>query len=110
MVTGGQLSSFSAAGGAASPTACDFEPNNSLNRLEIEGLELESDEPPSMLPPPHPERAAPATASASAMRRRPPWPIVRIISPLRIIQMSPKIPQYGAPKKAARGRRVITAQ
>ena len=37
MVTGGQVSSLFTGGGAASPTACDFEPNSSLNRLPIGG-------------------------------------------------------------------------
>src|SRR5713101_7554414 len=87
MLTGGQLSSLSTAGGGASPTACDFEPNSWPNLSLIDGLE--SDEAPNMLPPPHPDRA-PATANASATRRRPARPaaIVRIISLLRFIRLS----------------------
>src|ERR1700722_11321310 len=93
MLTGGQLSSLSTGGGAVSPTACDFDPNNWLNREPIEGLELESDEAPNMLPPPQPDSTAPAPASASAMRRWPgrPAATVRFISLLRIIGNIPKI-------------------
>src|ERR1700687_1624510 len=89
MLTEGQLSSLSTGGGAVSPTACDFEPNSWLNRLPIDGLE--SDEAPNRLPPPHPDKSAPATASAGAMRRwlARPAPIVGIKSLLRIIQTSP---------------------
>src|ERR1700694_34188 len=92
MLTEGQLSSLSAGDGGFSPTACDFEPNNWPNLSPIDGLE--SDEAPNMLPPPHPERTAPATASANAIRRwrARPAPIVRTISLLRIIQMSPRYP------------------
>jgi hypothetical protein len=87
MLTEGQLNSLSTAGGGASPTACDFEPNSWPNLSLIDGLE--SDEAPNILPPPQPDRT-PATASASATRGRParPAPIVRIISVLRIIRMS----------------------
>src|SRR5450631_3526121 len=111
MFTWGQLSSLSTAGGgAASPTACDFEPNSWPNLSLIEGLE--SDEAPNMLPPPHPDKA-PATASASATRRRPARPaaIVRIISLLRIIRIS-----FGTysrswhPLEKCALSRVITAQ
>jgi hypothetical protein len=87
MLTEGQVNSLSTAAGGASPTACDFEPNSWPNLSLIDGLE--SDEAPNMLPPPHPDKA-PATASASATRRRPARPaaIVRIISLLRIIRIS----------------------
>src|SRR5450759_147157 len=111
MLTGGQLSSLSTGGGAVSPTACDFEPNSWLNLVPIEGLE--SEEAPNMLPPPHPDRTAPATASESATRQYParPAPIVRIISLLRIIQMFPRRPYaFGARSKGAHAPRVITAQ
>src|ERR1700689_3692657 len=114
MLTGGQLSSLSTGGGAVSPTACDFDPNNWLNREPIEGLELESDEAPNMLPPPQPDSTAPATASASASatRRWPGRPVaaVRIISLLRIIPLSPRASTLWRALKGARGGRVITAQ
>src|SRR5260370_574680 len=108
MLTGGQLSSLSTGGGAASPTACDFEPNSWLNLLPIDGLE--SDEAPKVLPPPHPDSRAPATASASATRRWParPAPIVGLNSLLRIIRMPPS-QRFGALLKGARGG-VITSQ
>jgi hypothetical protein len=81
MLTGGQLSSLSTGGGAASPGACDFEPNSWLNRLPIEGLE--SDEPPNELPPPHPDNAAAMTPSVSAMRR---W-LARPAASVRILSL-----------------------
>src|SRR4030081_1646486 len=91
MLTGGQLSSLSAGDGGFSPTACDFEPNNWPNLSPSDGLE--SDEAPNVLPPPHPDRTAPATASASAMRRWPARPApVCTISLSRIIQKSPRRP------------------
>jgi hypothetical protein len=82
MLTGGQLNSLSTAAGAFSPTACDFEPNNWLNRSPIDGLGL--DEAPDMLP--QPDKRAPATVSASAARGRAALsaPIFCIISLLRI--------------------------
>jgi hypothetical protein len=99
MLTEGQLNSLSTAGGGASPTACDFEPNSWLNLSLIDGLE--SDEAPNMLPPPQPDRT-PATTSASATRGRParPAPIVRIISVLRIIRMSSIYPRIQHPRRA----------
>src|ERR1700730_7062830 len=92
MLTGGQLSSLSTGGGAVSPTACDFEPNIWLNLLPIDGLESDAAPLPNRLPPPHPDRTAPPTASASAMHRWPARPAttVRIISLLRVIQKSPR--------------------
>src|SRR5260370_38243859 len=83
MLTEGQVNSLSTAGGGASPTACDFEPNSWPNRSLIGGLEW--DDAPNMLPPPHPDKA-PATPSASATRRRPARPaaICGIIVPLPI--------------------------
>src|ERR1700674_2781009 len=111
MLTGGQLSSLSTGGGAVSPTACDFEPNIWLNLLPIDGLE--SDEAPNRLPPPHPDRTPPATASASAMRRRPARPAttVRIISLLRVIQKSPRRPkELPRPRKESARPALIPAQ
>src|ERR1700694_1214970 len=94
MLTGGQLSSLPTAGGPASPPACDFEPNSWLNRLPIDGLES-SDEAPNMLPPPQPDKTAPAPASISAMRRWRARPAaVRIVSLLRIIQVSSTSPMH----------------
>src|SRR5450631_1841001 len=110
MFTWGQLSSLSTAGGgAASPTACDFEPNSWPNLSLIEGLE--SDEAPNMLPPPHPDKA-PATANASATRRRPARPaaIVRIISLLRIIRISSGTYRRQFACERCELSRVITAQ
>jgi hypothetical protein len=78
MLTGGQLSSLSTAGGGASPTACDFDPNSSLNLERSDGLE--SVESPNMLPPPQPDRSAPATASAALSRHALAAGTVRIIS------------------------------
>jgi hypothetical protein len=80
MLTGGQVSSVSTAGGAASPTACDFDPKSWLNLLPIE--KLESDDSAIVLPPPQPDRTAPATPKANHVRRRTarPAPAVRIIS------------------------------
>src|SRR6476620_12455789 len=96
MLTGGQLSSLSTGGGGVSPTSCDFEPNSSLNLVPLEGPE--SEEAPNMLPPAHPDRTAPATASESATRQ--PGPVVCIIGQLRIIRMSPKRPIiFGAQSK-----------
>src|SRR5882757_1059725 len=94
MLTDGQLNSLSTAGGGASPTACDFEPNNWPNLSPIDGLE--SDEPPNMLPPPQPDSKAPATASVNTTRRRPAQaaPAAGIIRLLRIIQISPRRPTY----------------
>jgi hypothetical protein len=89
---------LSTAAGAFSPTACDFEPNNCPNLSPSEGLG--SDEPPpNMLPPPHPDSKAPPAASANATRRAPvrPAPLVRIVSLLRIIQMSPRCPGIALP-------------
>src|SRR5665213_3875484 len=89
MLTGGQLSSLSTGGGAISPTACDLEPNSWLNLSPIDGLGV--DELPNMLPPPHPDSSAPATASASVARARPvpAAPIIGIVS-LSGIRKSPK--------------------
>jgi hypothetical protein len=104
MLTGGQLSSLSTGGGGVSPTACDFEPNSWLNLVPIEGLSGEAS---NMLPPPHPDKTVPATASESAARQWParPAPIVRVISLLRIIQMSPRRPTtFGARSKGAHAR------
>src|ERR1700684_1804698 len=90
MLTGGQLSSLSTGAGARSPTACDFEPNSGLTRSPNDDREPEPDEPPNMLPPPHPASSAPATDSASvARRRREPAARIGIISLLGIIQKSP---------------------
>src|ERR1700676_3509107 len=110
MLTGGQLSSLSTGGGAVSPTACDFDPNNWLNREPIEGLELESDEAPNMLPPPQPDSTAPATASATRRWPGRPAATVRIISLLRIIPLSPRASTLRRALKGACGGRVITAQ
>src|ERR1700738_22379 len=109
MLTEGQLSSLSTGGGAVSPTACDFEPNSWLNRLPIDGLE--SDEAPNRLPPPHPDKSAPATASARATRRWHPQSasIVRIDGVSSIIQMSPNVP-YMTPFEGRARWRVITEQ
>ena len=65
-----------------------------VNLLPIDGLE--SDDPPespNMLPPPHPDRAAPTPARASATRRwrAQPAPIA-CIRLLRIIPISPTAP------------------
>src|SRR5579863_2996151 len=91
MFTGGQVNSLSAAGGgAASPTARDFEPNNWLKRSPIEGLEF--DELPSVLPPPHPDSTRPATASIHATRRRAAGAALAVcIQPLRVIPRSPRL-------------------
>src|ERR1700675_3838053 len=104
MLTGGQLSSLSTGGGAAPPTAWDFEPNSWLNLEPIDGLELESEdeEAPNRLPPPQPDKTVAVAASTSAMRRRSPRPapVVRIISLLRFIRNSPRgrpsLPKTGA--------------
>src|ERR1700681_2052152 len=103
MLTVGQVNSLSTAGGGASPTACDFEPNSWPNLSLIDGLE--SDEAPNMLPPPHPDKA-PATANASATRRRPARPaaIVRIISLLRFIRLSSGTYRHSLRVKGARFR------
>src|ERR1700676_5801226 len=107
MLTGGQLNSLSTGCGAASPTAWDFEPNSWLNLEPIEGLESasEDDEAANRLAPPHPDSSAPATASASAMRRRParPAPALRIISLLRFIRNSPRGPSLAKTGARAAG-------
>src|SRR6476646_7286340 len=106
MLTGGQLSSLSTGAGAASPTACDFEPNSSLNREPSDGLESEEALLPNMLlPPPQPDNSAPAAASASATHRwrARPAAAVRIISLLRIRMYPQDHQNSGAPLQGARG-------
>src|SRR6185437_4761073 len=110
MFTGGQVRSLSgAAGGAASPTACDFEPNNWLKRSPIE--EPESEEAMSVLPPPHPDRTAPATASIHATRRRAAGAARAVrIQPLRFIRGPQDHQSFAARLMAAHAGRLIAGQ
>ncbi len=52
--------------------SCDFEPNNWLNLLPNDEPddELPLDDEPNMLPPPHPDSAAPAATASAATTAR----------------------------------------
>jgi hypothetical protein len=51
--------------------SCELEPNNWPNRLPIEEpVDELPDEPPNMLPPPQPDRAAPAATASAATAAR----------------------------------------
>src|ERR1700712_4886009 len=102
MLTGGQLSSLSTARGAASPTACDFDPNNSLNLEPSEGLD--SAESLNMLPPPQPDRSAPATARATPIPHALPAVTGGIISLSRNIAIYPRQSSRSCIKVLARVR------
>src|SRR6476620_11427065 len=111
MLTEGQVTSLSTGGGVASPTACDFEPNSSLKREPIDGLDS-AEEPPNMLPPPQPDKSAPATTSVSPTPRwrARPAAIVRIISLLRIRLYPPTSSKLWRAFEGRAGWRVISVQ
>src|SRR5436309_329764 len=88
MLTGGQVGWLSTAGGAASPTACDFDPNNSLNLEPSEGPD--SAESPNMLPPPQPDTSAATTARTAPSRHALPAVTVGIIGLPRNIAIYPR--------------------
>jgi hypothetical protein len=107
MLTGGQVTSLSPAAGVASPTACDFDPNSSLNLEPSDGLD--SAESANMLPPPQPDRSAPATASAAPTRHALPAVTIRIISLSGNIEKHPPT-IIKIPARIQKRARVIAAQ